>query len=304
MQYCVSYSRTFRRLHEVDEVILNDITDIKKVMDFLNEGQINKSTRIILNFAGSALPSSAIEGAPAFLNMLQNQNWNIAVIINKKDKDIFLTSHIPFFYIDFPKNIEEVYTQAHDGVSDVYITEELGFRMKDLQYIKKTFNIKYRVIPNIVQSSNNKTFNSMNCFWIRPEDTELYEPFVDVFELLGGENQSRISVIYEIYKQKQWLGNLNDVILDFNSEFKVPNTGMNPHFAQMRLNCGKKCLIGSPCNTCFQMADLAQKFNEVGIEVIKKREKPIRTEEEIDKALQILENSKNESRTNEAINNT
>jgi hypothetical protein len=302
MKYCINFSRTFRHFDILDEVILNNITDLNKLINFLDEGLINKSTRIILNIAGSALSSNAIEGAPAILNMIQNQGWNITVIINKENKDIFVTSHIPFFYSNFPKNIEEVYVQAYDGVSDVYITEELGFRLKDLQNIKEIFKVQYRVIPNIVQSANNKIFEAMPSFWIRPEDTELYEPFVDIFELWGGKNESRISVIYEIYKQKQWLGDLNDIILDFHFKSRVPNTGMNPHFAEMRLNCGRKCLIGKPCNICYQMADLAEQFNKVGLEVIKKREKPIRTEEDIDKALQILENHKDELRVDEATN--
>lgn len=302
MRYCINYARNFRHYDILDEVIFNNITDIKKVMDFLNEGQINKRTRIILNLAESGLTSSAIKGVPAFLNMLQNQSWNIAVLINKEDKEIFETSHISFFYNNFPKNIEQVYIQANDGVSDVYITEELGFRLKDLQYIKEKFNIKYRVIPNIAQSADNKVFEPMSCFWIRPEDTELYESLVDVFELLGGENQSRISVIYEIYKQKQWLGDLKDILLDFKTS--VPNTGMNPHFAQMRINCGRKCLFGSPCNTCFQMADLALKFNEVGLEVIKKRNKPQKTKEEIEQALTELKERANELGINEDTNNS
>jgi hypothetical protein len=67
--------------------------------------------------------------------------------------------------------------------------------------------------------------------------------------------------------------------VDFGQEHIVPNTGMNPHFAEMRLNCGKACLYSS-CNLCNEMGNLAQKFSEVGIEVIKPRKKPERTEEE------------------------
>lgn len=301
MNYAINYSRNFRHFDDVDEVILNDITNMEKVKIFLNEENLNKRSKVILNFAGSAIPSQNLQGAPAIINMLKEQGWNIVVKINREDKDLFKSNDILFFYNMFAKNIEQVYTQAFDGVSEIYVTEELGFRLKDLQHIKELFNIKYRVIPNIAQSADNKIFEPMTCFWIRPEDTSFYEPLVDTFELLGGENESRSSVIYEIYKQQQWLGNLDDIILDFcsKSDTKIPNTGMNPHFAEMRLNCGRRCLIGAPCNICYQMADLATAFSKVGLEVIQKRIKPEKTKEEMEVALKILKEKTNESNFNE-----
>ncbi len=305
MKYAINWARNFRYFNDVDEVILNNIpSDLEKIKTFLEEGTLNKRTKIILNLAEIGISSPKLQGAPAIINMLKSQGWNISVKINREDKDLFKSNNISFFYNIFAKNLEQVYTQAFDGVSEIYITEELGFRLKDLQNIKELFNIKYRVIPNIVQSADNKIFEPITSFWIRPEDTELYEPLVDTFELLGGENESRISVIYEVYKQRQWLGDINDIILDFNSDIKIPNTGMNPHFAQMRINCGKKCLTGSPCNVCHQMADLALKFNEVGLEVIKKREKPQKTKEEIEQALTKLKERANELGINEDTNNS
>lgn len=306
MHYCVNFARNFRYFNDVDEVILNDITSLDKVQTFLGEGIINKKSKVILNIAESALPSQELQGAPAIINMLKAQGWNIVVKINREDKDLFKSNNIPFFYHMFAKNLEQVYSQAFDGVSEIYVTEELGFRLKDLQSIKELFDIKYRVIPNIAQSADNKIFKPMVRFWIRPEDTSLYEPLVDTFELLGGKNESRISVVYEIYKQKQWLGNVGDIILDFCSESdpKVPNTGINPHFAEMRLNCGRRCLTGAPCNICHQMADLAAVFDEVGLKVVQKRVKPERIKEEIDTALEKLKERANELRTNEDTDNS
>ena len=306
MHFCVNFARNFRHFDDIDEVILNDITNLDKVQTFLNEGIINKRSKVILNIAGSALSSQELQGAPAIINMLKSQGWNIVVKINREDKDLFKSNNIPFFYYMFAKNLEQVYSQAFDGVSEIYVTEELGFRLKDLQNIKELFDIKYRVIPNIAQSADNSIFKPMVRFWIRPEDTSLYEPLVDTFELLGGKNESRISVIYEIYKQQQWLGNLDDIILDFSSDsdVKIPNTGINPHFAEMRLNCGRRCLTGAPCNICYQMADLAVTFNEVGLKVVQKRVRPERTKEEVDIALEKLKERADELRTNEDTNNS
>ena len=142
----------------------------------------------------------------------------------------------------------------------------------------------------------------MERFWIRPEDTELYEPYVDIFEILPGQNDtSRLSVIYEIYRDRQWLGNLNDIILDFSSPI-VNNRGVNPHFGEMRLNCGKKCVVGQ-CNLCPQMADLANSFVEVGLEIIKKKYKPEITKEQKQKAMDKLKEIADEFRSDQDIDN-
>ena len=287
MKYCVTFNSNFRYLREVDEIILpwsklskNAETQLANFI----KSSFNKEQRIIIQ------PDFHLDipEVNAILKLFY-EGWNLALKIGKNDKLNPGLECIPFFYNEYPTTIEEVYAQAEEKVSDIYITESLGFRLKDLQNITNKYGIKIRVIPNIAQCAPAaRTYiNSMQKFWIRPEDTEIYEGYVDVFELTGGQDNSRLSVVYEIYKQQQWLGSLNDLILDFGDAIVVPNTGMNPHFASMRLNCGKACLYSS-CNVCPQMGTLAQSFNEVGLEVIKPRKKTEKTEEEKEKILNKL----------------
>lgn len=279
MKYCVTYNSRFRHLQEVDEIILPysavDGSNHEGLISFI-EHTFNKSQKIIIQPQDSYKLDKAV---PA-IKLLIHNGWNMAVKVNFGEKED-LDEDLPVLFNEYPRNMEEAQAQAVAGASDIYITESLGFRLKDLQRLKELFNVQLRVIPNIAQCcpTARNYMNPMQKFFVRPEDTEIYEEYIDVFELMGGQDNTRLSVVYEIYKEQQWLGNLNDVILDFGDTIVVPNTGMNPHFASMRLNCGKACLYTS-CRLCQQMGQLAQSFNEVGIEVIKPRKKPERTEEE------------------------
>ena len=297
MKYCVQYTRNFRHLKEVDEIILfYDGTG--NLVEFIND-TFNKSQRIILDISGIREPG--LNNAVPAINLLKHEGWNVVLRISfNQEIDAELDETIPYFFNKFPKNMEEVYIMAAAGASDIYITESLGFNMKALKRIKEQFNVKFRVFPNIAQSSTDldKAIPAMQKFWIRPEDTELYEDYIDVFELLGGEDQSRLSVVYEIYKQRQWLGNLNDLILDFGKDPIVNNKGINPRFGLMRLDCNKSCLENR-CHLCLEMATLADLFTEVGIEVIKKRQKPERTEEEKQAILNRLKGAEDGSAINE-----
>lgn len=301
MHYCVNYSRSFRHLHEVDEIILN-YAGSERLITFVPElvGE-NKSQRIILNILD--VGDNEITSIIPFINKLQADGYNLAVITRETEYiQDFKNANIPFFFIKGASNLETAVIQCEAGVSDVYVVEELGFRIKDIQFVREKYGVKIRVFPNIAQSADNRYTNGIERFWIRPEDTELYEPYVDIFEILPGQNDtSRLSVIYEIYRDRQWLGNLNDIILDFSSPI-VNNRGMNPHFGEMRLNCGKKCVMGQ-CNLCPQMADLANSFTEVGLEIIKKKYKPEITEEQKQKVMNKLKEIADEFGSDQDINN-
>ena len=67
-------------------------------------------------------------------------------------------------------------------------------------------------------------------------------------------------------------GDIKDLVQDFNTE--LPNTGISPHFGQMRIACEKKCMLDK-CTICLSELNLAKSFNQVGLEIIKKKDKTI-----------------------------
>lgn len=273
MQYAVTYTKDFRHYDEIDEVLLNEYSGSDYLIEFITSFAEGGNLTFIIDLT----KVEDIEGVIPYLNKLIKDGYSIKVKIDighiaiKEIINDLKENNISFMFKQFATTTEEIYIQAGMGASDIYIVQELGFYLKRLKRIKENFNIKFRVFPNITQvaAGGKDLIPAMKRFWIRPEDVELYEDYIDVLEIWGTK---RLSTIYEIYKQGQWLGNLNDIILDFD-ETIIPNTGLNPHFAEMRIDCHKKCLFNQ-CNLCLQMADLATNFNKVGIEVIKPRKKP------------------------------
>jgi len=278
MKYSAKFNRNFRHLKDIDEVILPFKAEGGDLAIFIPD-TFNKSQRIVIKMTGEDVIMAAVPS----IEKLRHDGWNIAMKISFSDYEhLYLPLGVPYFFMEYPRNLEEVYTQAECGVSDIYITESLGFCMKAIKSIKEYYNVQIRVIPNIAQCTPaaRNIISPMQKFFIRPEDTEMYEGYIDVFELAGGADNTRLSVVYDIYKQQQWMGNLNDLILDFGEDAETyPNLGMSPHFAEMRFNCGKNCLLHS-CNLCDELGHLAQSFSSVGIEIVKRRKVEPKTEEQ------------------------
>ena len=173
------------------------------------------------------------------------------------------------------------------NICSIYIVEELAFNLKALKYLKDKYNLEYRVFPDIAQSTKGtgNYIDPLCKFFIRPEDTEIYEDYIDVFEFYHVGEQ--LSVIYEVYKKQQWLGDLNDIIIGFPEDKRISNRTIAPYFGQMRVDCNKICLCGK-CVICEEISKLADSFGEAGLEIIKKKKKVERTEEELSSAIEEL----------------
>lgn len=296
MKYAVTWTPTFRYLSEIDEILYPDWSGKDTLLSSF-DGKINKEKQRIILPLTWTWEDSDIDEAVVYINKAQKEGYNIAVQI-PEDRELahkLREAHIPYMFNKFAGSLDRAYTQAMMGASDVYVVENLGFRIPDLQYIRESFGVQIRLIPNIAQIAGfTKEIDPMLKFWVRPEDTEIYEPYVDVFEIYG---TNRLSVVYEIYRDRRWFGDLNDIILDFDTD-SVPNGSMPPHLGPQRIKCGQACLKGR-CNLCPQLAQTARKMEEVGIEVRKDKYKPEKTKEEKEKLMKEFEDRINELRANE-----
>ena len=283
MKYAIRYTRSFRHYNEVDEVVF-DFYDPKleqnliyTINTFLMDNQ-----RAIIDLRGFNDPTFDII---AILNKVKKEHNNMAVIIEiskKSQIEAFKDNEIPFILM--ARDYESFYTAINLGASDIYIIEQLAFDIKNLQFAREK-GVQLRMYPDIAQCSKGTKglIPEPTTFFIRPEDVNTYAEYVDVLEIFRQDD--RTSVIYEVYKQKQWLGNLKDLILDYRQD--LPNTGISPHFGPSRLNCHKKCMINQ-CSLCVDIAELAKSFNQVGVEIIKKREKEKIPEEQKEEMIKQL----------------
>lgn len=287
MKYAITYSKTFRYMKDVDEIILY-WSDEDDIVDFVTE-KFEQKQRIIVDFEDYG-EEDLEEAIPVLIKLKEaHPNFSIKIDIPTHEDyiDTLKEEGIPFFISTFCDNWDTVYAYVKLGVSDIYIFGALCFELKNIKHFCEFYKVKVRVLPNIAQSSE-EDFPDMIpdiCkFFIRPEDISTYEEFVDICELWCPlESQS---VLYEIYKNEQWLGNLNDIISYFH--IRVPNTGIMPYFAKARINCKKKCLKGKKCQICESALTLAQMMLEDGVEVITQR----KTAADTERLLKELNNAK------------
>ena len=86
----------------------------------------------------------------------------------------------------------------------------------------------------------------MNHFFILPQHANLYNDYIDVFEL----NKDILCDIY-IYR-KEYKDNLCYLINNFDLDLH-PNV-IDKHFIVARLNCGQKCVISpNHCHYCYRI---------------------------------------------------
>lgn len=304
MKYCIKYQFGFRHLNEVDEIIFSDWTGKDTLLSSFEFISINKEKQRIILPLHWIWEDDQIDKAIVYINKAQKEGYNIAVQIpeDRESALAFKEAHIPFMFFHYANSLDRAYTQAMMGASDIYVTENLGFRIMDIQHLREQFGVQIRLIPNIAQIGGfTKEIDPMLKFWIRPEDTEIYEPYVDVFELYG--NSNRLSVVYEIYRDRRWLGDLNDIILDFDTD-AVPNGSMPPYLGPQRIKCGQACLKGT-CNLCPQLAKTARAIEDIGIEIRKDKYHPPMDEETKEKLMKDFEETLNELRANkESVQST
>jgi hypothetical protein len=164
---------------------------------------------------------------------------------------------IPFFFADFVNNWERLYQIVENNPTDVYICEDLAFDIINVSDFLKRRGIRIRAIPNVAQSSWSNC-PTVKKFFIRPEDVQFYEEYIDTFEFFGNNDK----IYYKIYAEdKFWFGNLGELILS-GSDLKLDSRAVLPYFATTRLNCNHKCLKGGFCKMCEVCENLSKTMSE------------------------------------------
>lgn len=262
MKYCLKYRHTSHFNRECDELMID--YHYRKENNIINFLQAHEQQRIIFNIVTFAEVQDHLQETLEFFVAIKQEFPNINFTLkfnipNVLHDDVRLilaklkALNIPYFFGLKITDWDILHLLLQLDVSDVYISEAMGFELFKIAPVVHARGVQIRVFPNVAQSSNESIAAPIK-FFIRPEDTSLYEPYVDVFELFGED--SRLDAYFKIYAiHKKWLGNLNDLII-FNSydkhQMAYDNRYIAPGFAVRRIQCGKKCLKGTPCNSCYR----------------------------------------------------
>ena len=156
------------------------------------------------------------------------------------------------FYWNFPVNtFYDLQALSKLGAEYALIDAPLTHQMDKLAAI----DIKIRVIPNVAFYAFIPREDGVCGSWIRPEDLELYESYVETIEFEDCDLKKE-QALFRIYmEQKKWPGDLEMLI----SNLKYPgvNRMIPRELTEKRMVCGQRCQSGSSCRLCYRYLELA-----------------------------------------------
>lgn len=263
MKYCIDYHKSFKNANRADEFTINYTKKNDVLIDFLEkfkDKRVNLTIEEELSYTELKLLKTICD---SYSNLfLRFERYNPDTI------ELITECGVPFFFGNRVNNWDEFLGLVELAVTDVYIVEDLCFELDKVAAIAHAADIQLRAYPNIAQSSWKDTAE-IKKFWIRPEDIEIYEQYIDVCEFFGNEQQ--VSVLLKIYKEdKKWFGLLNEIIIGIKSD--LDSRFIAPRFAEKRSVCGKDCQKGGKCRMCDRVIDLSKtlKTANLMIEIDKK----------------------------------
>lgn len=241
MKFAVKFYKDCRILPQVDEIIIQYNEKNPNLIKFVQE--YKEDQRIVINITELSniednlnIFEAAFKAHPHFAILL-SQKQNIADIAEM---------NIPFFFLEGASCLDDMAAMVNAGVSDLYVINELAFNIVEVSEYCHKKNVSVRVYPNVAQSlSRLNNINSLTKFFVRPDAVQVYSPYVDVMEFFGPLDKQ--PVLYEIYRDERWQGNLDDIIIGLNKH--IDNKTIVPYFDIIRLKCGKVCSF-EKCSIC------------------------------------------------------
>lgn len=259
MKYAIRYYVSNPLLNKADEVMIKYTEKDPELIRFVQE--YREDQVIVAQVADHDI--DIYDNLEIFSAAFKaHKNFKILVSKNQEWSHLKMAD-IPFFFIEGAYTPAEMWRYTNAEVCDMYIVGDLAFDIEKVSNYLHKNNINVRVYPNICQGSFP---DNEQGFYIRPDDLELYSSYIDIVEFAGPLD--RQPVLYEIYKDGTWSGDLNDLILNLN--YSVDNKSILPCFGPCRLNCKKKCLFDE-CNLCEMTFDTANEL--IKKEIILEREK-------------------------------
>lgn len=269
MNYCITYSKENKNaINQVEELLIQ----YNESKDFLECLLQYPEKRIIIAFDNIPLNKEILKNIIK-INQ-ENKKIQIALRLSQNsEKDLIdeiLKNKINFFINYYAYNLDIFLGLAEMGVSDIYITEDLGFNLENVKKIAIEKNIKIRAFPNIAQSAWTR-IEDYKKFFIRPDDVKFYSQYIDVLEIITVNENT----VLDIYKGlKTWNGKLNEIIIGIQSD--IDNRTIIPNFASFRYSCKKKC-NENRCEICKHIFELSDTLTSKELIISKEKEKRTNT---------------------------
>lgn len=172
-----------------------------------------------------------------------------------------------FFSYDAPAyNIVSLDYFISLGVSDVYLSDDLWYFLKDVCDLCHKNKVNVRFVANRIPSMCSTRGFDKRAMIVRPNDFDLIDGLIDTIEFdcydfKGVYNFGMLSALYKTwFTTKNWYGDLGEINYDIKIPF--PNTTMIDTLTKERIRCGMRCFKGGSCKRCTDTFDVAYSLKE------------------------------------------
>lgn len=238
MKYSLSSRQSSEILQQADEIRVA-YADRESILDYESFGLQDKEIVIMISFNDTDIDWD-------FLHMLHDK-FHITLCVDQLSLSEKIKQIGMKFYWSFRVgSYYDLNGLLGLGVSQIILGEPLTFDLDNVLRITKD-KVLLRMVPNVAFSSYLLHVNGIHGTYVRPEDIDAYEPYVDIMQF-AEVNLTQERRLFQVYHDdKNWPGNLN--ILITNLGVDVDNRAFPDEF-KSRLNCGQVCQKNGTCHLC------------------------------------------------------
>lgn len=246
MKYCLNINQEHQYRKDAQELKV-DYKDFKKLPDYFEQYPEAKFViQIYLRYGDNINWDKLAE------YKILSQDRLILCLGDVRNFDKAKELGIPYYY-GFPvNNFYDLNALAALGVCYFRLDAPIFF---DLDRVKK-LGIPVRAVANVATLSDIPKQDTWCAPWVRPEDVEAYEDYIDIIEFEACD-RAKEGALFRIYaKAHEWPGDL-DMIITNLVERNVCNRLIYPEDMKSRINCGQRCQSGGGCRLCMRSFLLA-----------------------------------------------
>lgn len=255
---------------ELDEINLN-YSSKNKQEDLIKFCSELKDKRINIFFNGADIEDIFKNNLSMILSLksVLKDNFYIRLSFNQLYHRKYLEEYdIKYFceyYID--SYIKLRYFLDNTNVSDIYISDDLCYNLKEIKEICESRDISIRMILNKIPSTFIYAGELYDAPIFRPQDFDILDKYIDTaeFDCWKGNKYlwNKYIVLYRRwFNKKEWNEDLrylnDDISFEFNND-KVPLG-----YSSFRSTCMHRCMMrnNSPCSKCNRFLQQMQWFKK------------------------------------------
>lgn len=252
MKYCLSNRQPDSILKKADEIKI-ELRDFRAIPDYIEK----YADKVLILEMENDLPEK-FSWDEIQLYSRKHGNFYIA-ISNKNQIHECRRLELKFYYKYTVTSFYELEALKEMGVSYVRIGVPLIFDLKNVA----RYGIPIRAIPNLAYEPYLDHEHGICGGWIRPEDTDKYGEYIDVFEFYAPKMLEKEATLYHVYAEnKQWPGNLNLLIDYLNIDANNNAIYDEENFAENRMNCKHRCMSSKNCHYCIDQIKFIDTINK------------------------------------------